>query len=395
LTAAAQRLRAGSGGSFGAQELTEVCALGREVARRTLGERPFDVQLLGTVGLLTGHVVEMATSEGKTLAGALAAAVFAMQGRRVQVVSVNDYLARRDAEWMRELYRVLGASVGWVDQHSTWQQRRVAYAGDVVYVSVSEVGFDVLRDRLRTDPADLVLPPADVVIVDEADSVLIDEATVPLVLAGAADGAAGDPAAAQVMRDLDAGVHFEIDVDERNVHLTDAGLDYVERRLGGVDLYTAEHADLLTQVNLALHAHALLRRDVDYLVRDAKVELINVARGRVARSQRWPDGLQAAVEAKEGLAASPTGEVLDLIIVQALIGRYQTVCGMSGTAVAVYLISWPSSTSSRAGVSPPICRVSAKTSLIGCTRRWNRSRLLWSSTCAPCTRPGVPYYWEP
>jgi preprotein translocase subunit SecA len=335
LTVAAQRLRAGSDGLFGAEELAEACALGREVARRTLGERPFDVQLLGTVGLLTGHVVEMATGEGKTLSGAMAAAVFAMQGRQVQVVSVNDYLARRDAEWMRELYGVLGVSVSWVDQHSTWQQRRVAYAGDVVYVSVSEVGFDVLRDRLRTDPADLLLPPADVVIVDEADSVLIDEATVPLVLAGAADRDAGDPAAAEVVRGLDAGVHFEVDVDERNVHLTDAGLDYVERRLGEVDLYTEEHADLLTQVNLALHAHALLRRDVDYLVRDAKVELINLARGRVARLQRWPDGLQAAVEAKEGLAASPTGEVLDSIIVQALIGRYQTVCGMSGTAVAV------------------------------------------------------------
>jgi preprotein translocase subunit SecA len=335
LTAAAQRLRSRSSGSFEGEELAEVCALGREVARRTLGERPFDVQLLGTVGLLTGHVVEMATGEGKTLSGALAAAGFAMQGRRVQVVSVNDYLARRDAQWMRGLYEVLGVSVAWVDQYSTWQQRRDAYACDVTYVSVSEVGFDVLRDRLRTVPADLVLPKPDVVIVDEVDSVLIDEATVPLVLAGAADGAAGDPAAAAVVRGLDEGVDYEVDVDERNVHLTDAGLDNVERRLGGVDLYAAGHADLLTQVNLALHAHALLRRDVDYLVRDGKVELINAARGRVARLQRWPDGLQAAVEAKEGLAASPAGEVLDSIIVQALIGRYHTVCGMSGTAVAV------------------------------------------------------------
>ncbi|MGH3670593.1 MAG: accessory Sec system translocase SecA2 [Pseudonocardiaceae bacterium] len=335
LKAAVRRLRTGSSGAFGGGELAEVCALGREAARRTLGERPFDVQFLGTVGLLTGHVVEMATGEGKTLSGAIAAAGFAMQGRRVHVVSVNDYLARRDAEWMHELYGVLGVSVDWVDQHSTWQQRREAYASDVTYVSVSEVGFDVLRDRLRTDPGDLVLPPADVAIVDEVDSVLIDEATVPLVLAGATDGAAADPAAAEVVRGLRAGVHYETDVDERNVHLTDAGLNYVERWLGGVDLYTTEHADLHTQVNLALHAHALLRRDVDYLVRNGRVELINVARGRVARLQRWPDGLQAAVEAKEGLAASPTGEVLDTIIVQALMGRYHTVCGMSGTAVAV------------------------------------------------------------
>jgi preprotein translocase subunit SecA len=314
-------------------ELTEFCALGREAARRTLDQRAFDVQLQGTVGLLTGHVVEMATGEGKTLAGALAAAGYALQGRRVHVVSVNDYLARRDAEWMRELYALFGVGVGWVDQWT--EDRRAAYACDVTYVSVSEVGFDVLRDRMRTDAADIVLPAPDVVIVDEADSVLIDEARVPLVLAGSAAASAHDLLVTETVRRLRAGVHYETDEDGRNVHLTEAGLKRVERRLGDVDLYTAEHAHRLTEVHVALHAHALLHRDVDYLVRDGKVELIDDAKGRVAHLQRWPDGLQAAVEAKEGLATSPTGEVLDSMVVQALIGRYSDVCGMSGTAVAV------------------------------------------------------------
>ncbi|WP_167475300.1 accessory Sec system translocase SecA2 [Nocardia arthritidis] len=335
LTAAAERLRTTPDRPFDRDEFAEVCALGREAARRTLGETPFDVQLIGVVALLNGYVVEMATGEGKTLTGALAAAGFALQGRRVHVVSVNDYLARRDAEWMRDLYAMLGVSVGWVDQQADWADRRAAYTCDVTYVSVSEVGFDVLRDRLRTDPAEVVLPAPDVVIVDEADSVMVDEATVPLVLAGDVDRGRNEITFARLVRELTTGEHYEVDGDRRNVFLTDAGIDLVQHRLGGVDLYTDTHAELLTKVQLALHARALLHRDVDYLVRDGKVQLINVARGRVALLQRWPDGLQAAVEAKEGLAASPTGEVLDSILVQALIGRYRTVCGMSGTAVAV------------------------------------------------------------
>lgn len=327
LTAAAQQLRTHT------EPWAQLCAIGREAAVRALGERPFDVQLIGTVGLLTGHVIEMATGEGKTLTGALAASGFVLQGRRVHVVSPNDYLARRDAEWMGGLYDLMGVSVGWVDQHSTAEQRRAAYAADVTYVSISEVGFDLLRDRLRTDADDIVLPEPDVVLVDEADSVLVDEARVPLVLAGAAAGSTADPQIVALVAGLEPEVHFETDDERRNVSLTDDGLDRVEQLLGATNLY--DHPERLNDVNTALHARALLRRDVDYIVRAGKVELINVSRGRVARLQRWPDGLQAAVEAKEGLAASATGEVIDSVLVQALIRRYRTVCGMSGTAIAV------------------------------------------------------------
>ncbi len=319
----------------GARDGAEICAIGREAARRTLGERPYDVQLLGTLVMLDGHVAEMATGEGKTLSGALAAAGYALRGRSVHVLSVNDYLAHRDAEWMRPVYDLLGLTVGCVGQASTPAERRRAYAARVTYAPVSEIGFDVLRDRLATDVADLVLPDPDVVLVDEADSVLIDEALVPLVLAGAANEGDADLGMVEIVRGLRPGLHYEVDDDARNVQLTDAGARAAEHALGGIELYAAGHLDALTRLNVALHAHALLRRDVDYIVRDGRVHLINAFRGRVARLQRWPDGLQAAVEAKEALAASESGEILDSITVESLVRRYPRVCGMTGTAVTV------------------------------------------------------------
>ncbi|MFD2397089.1 accessory Sec system translocase SecA2 [Prauserella oleivorans] len=335
LTEAAAALRESMrDGSFGDAELVELCALGREAARRGLGERAFDVQLLGTMGLLTGHVVQMQTGEGKTLAGALAAAGYALQGKRVHVISVNDYLARRDAEWMRPVYDLLGVSVGWVEPALDTEERRAAYAAEVCYGAVSEVGFDVLRDRLVTDIADLVQPEPEVAIVDEADSVLVDEARVPLVMAGSVDAGIADTEVANIVRRLRLGLHYETDPDGRNVWLTSAGASVVEKALGGIDLYGEDGSERLAAVNVALHAHALLTRDVDYLVRDGKVQLINASRGRVAELQRWPDGLQAA-EAKEQLAPSDHGEILDSITVQALIARYPQVAGMTGTAVAV------------------------------------------------------------
>jgi preprotein translocase subunit SecA len=338
LPAAAAKLRRDeeqAGVPFDDTELAEWCALGREAARRGLSERPYDVQLIGTMELLAGHVVQMATGEGKTLSGALAAAGYAMQGNPVHVMTVNDYLARRDAEWMRPVYELLGVSVGWVSQTSSHEERAAAYAADVTYGSVSEIGFDVLRDRLCTDEADMVQREPGVVLVDEADSVLVDEAKVPLVMAGSSADNQADPEVAKIVRVLQPGTHFQRDEEGRNAWLTDRGAQIVERALGGIDLYSGEHSDRLAAVNAALHAHALLERDIDYIVRDGKVHLINTSRGRIALLQRWPDGLQAAVEAKERLAPTESGEVLDSITVQGLVGRYPTVCGMTGTAVAV------------------------------------------------------------
>ncbi len=312
-----------------------ICAVGREAARRGLGERPFDVQLLGTLALLSGQVAEMATGEGKTLSGALAAAGYVHRGHQVHVMSVNDYLDRRDAEWMGPVYDLLGVTVGWIGQGSTPEQRRQAYAADICYASANEIGFDVLRDRLAVAADDLVTAAPDVVLIDEADSVLVDEALIPLVLAGSV----GDTDPVQDMA-LIAGrllprLHYEVDDERRNVFLTDAGARIAEQALGGIDLYAAGNLDVLTQLNVALHAQALLQRDVDYIVRDDRIQLVSASRGRVARLQRWPDGLQAAVEAKEGLRATESGQILDSITIQALVGRYPVRCGMTGTAVAV------------------------------------------------------------
>ncbi|MEV8613213.1 accessory Sec system translocase SecA2 [Amycolatopsis sp. NPDC051373] len=337
LTERAEKLREDLGGAkvFNDDQLVETCALGREAARRALGERAFDVQVLGTMGLLTGHVVQMETGEGKTLAGALAAAGYALRGNRVHVVTVNDYLARRDAEWMKPVYDLLSVTVGWVEPAHSRDERKDAYGKQVTYGAVAEIGFDVLRDRLVTDVDDLVQPAPEVAIVDEADSVLVDEARVPLVMAGSIDHNDADEEVATVVRRLRLGLHYETDTDGRNAWLTTAGASVVEKSLGGIDLYGDTGSDRLAAVNVALHAHALLTRDVDYLVRDGKVQLINAARGRVAELQRWPDGLQAAVEAKEQVAATDRGEILDSITVQALLARYPSVAGMTGTAVAV------------------------------------------------------------
>ncbi|MCV7420068.1 accessory Sec system translocase SecA2 [Mycobacterium yunnanensis] len=316
-------------------DIPQFLAIAREASERATTLRPFDVQLLGALRMLAGDVVEMATGEGKTLAGAIAAAGYAIAGRSVHVISVNDYLARRDAEWMGPLLEAMGLTVGWITAESTPDERRAAYACDVTYASVNEIGFDVLRDQLVTDVADLVSPDPDVALIDEADSVLVDEALVPLVLAGTTHRETPRLEIIRMVGELVRGKDYEADADRRNVHLTDAGARKLEKALGGVDIYSEENVSTtLTEINVALHAHVLLQRDVHYIVRDGRVQLINASRGRIAQLQRWPDGLQAAVEAKEGIETTETGEVLDTITVQALINRYPRVCGMTGTALA-------------------------------------------------------------
>jgi preprotein translocase subunit SecA len=320
-----------------AEELVEICAVGREAARRALGERPYDVQLLGVLAMLDGHVAEMATGEGKTLAATIAAYGHVRLGHGpVHVITVNDYLARRDADWMRPVYTMLGLTVGSVTEADTREERAEAYACDVTYVSINEAGFDFLRDQLVTDIADRVQQPLATAIVDEADSILIDEARVPMVLAGAVVTEL-DPvhAADSVVRGLVAHRDYEISEDGRTISLTNRGLKTVEAKLGGINLYDDEHLADLSAVNVALYAHYLLQRDVDYIVRNGTVELVDEMRGRVAQRRRWPDGLHAAVEAKEGLDPSAEGEVLGTITIQAFIGLYPTLCGMTATAVHV------------------------------------------------------------
>ena len=323
------------GHHFGGQvdDAPALLAILREAASRTLNMEPFDVQMQGTYRLLHGDVVEMATGEGKTLAGAMAAVGFALQGKRVHVITVNSYLAGRDNDWMGPMFDFFGLSHGAINEDLTADQRREVYSRDVIFGAINELGFDVLRDQLITRRSDQVRTPADVAVIDEADSVMVDEALVPLVLAGSEPGPAPAGRITDLVKRMEEDKHFHISEDHRNVFLTDEGSAFVEKQLGVDSLYEDE-GDMLVQVNVALHAEHLLIRDVHYIVREGKVALIDGSRGRVAELQRWPDGLQAAVEAKEGLDVTDGGRILDQVTIQALVGMYPEVCGMTGTALA-------------------------------------------------------------
>lgn len=313
---------------------SEFLAILGVASERTLGLKPFPVQSQAVLRLLEGDVIQMATGEGKTLVGAMAATGFALMGKNVHLITVNDYLASRDAEWMGPLVGFFGLSAAAITESMNREDRREAYKADVVYGSVNEIGFDVLRDQLITSWDDAVQHGADVALVDEADSVLVDEALVPLVLAGNEPGRAPSGRITEIVRRLKEVRDYSVDDDRRNVFLNERGARIVEKALGIDSLYSDEHVGTtLVQVNLALHAQALLVRDIHYIVRDGKVALIDASKGRVADLQRWPDGVQAAVEAKEGLAVTEGGRILDTITLQALMGRYPLVCGMTGTAV--------------------------------------------------------------
>ena len=310
-------------------------ALVREVAHRLLGLRPFDVQIAAALALDEGAVVEVQTGEGKTLAAVMPVALNALAGHGAHVLTFNDYLARRDAAWMGPIYRRLGLSVGVVQQDMARAARREAYLADVTYVTAKEAGFDHLRDQLARQASELAHRPFHFALVDEADSLLIDEARVPLVVAG---DAGQEPSAARRLADLVAGltpgVDFAADEYMRTVELTDVGIERVERALGCTSLHEDANYRLLTELNCALHARVLLRRDVDYLVRDGRIGIIDELTGRVVADRHWPDGLQAALEAKERLERQADGRILASMTLQHFLRGYGRLCGMTGTAQA-------------------------------------------------------------
>ncbi len=314
--------------------LPDVFAVGREASRRLLGLRPFDVQVAAAIALHRGRLAQLATGEGKTLVAVLPAILNALTGRGVHVFTANDYLAERDAAWMGPLYRFFGVEPSFVAQGLARDARRRAYASDVTYLTAKEAGFDFLRDHTATNASDLVQRPFHYVIVDEADFILVDEARVPLVIAGAApDLGVNQAALAQVVRQLARGVDFAADEYQRTVVLTEAGFRHADRLLG-VTLSAPEQHLLLSALHVALHAEVLLRRDRDYIVRDGRIELVDEFTGRVADNRRWPHGIQAAVEAKEGVAVRPEGRILGSIPVQHFVRLYPRVAGMTATAVA-------------------------------------------------------------
>ncbi len=315
------------------EDLNEVIAAAAIAAQREVGLELFDVQLQGALALANGRIAEMQTGEGKTLTAVPAVIFLARAGAGVHVMTVNDYLARRDAQWMGGIYRRLGFTVGCIQQGMPAAERKRAYACDITYATANEIGFDYLRDQLALDPDEQVHRPFASALIDEADSILIDEARIPLVIAG------GEPEEEQlavradrVVRHFRNRYHFTIEDRSRNVILTDIGIRAVEDSFRCGNLYAPENLTLLTAVQDALHAHALLRCDVDYIVQAGSIESVDEFKGRVARDRRWPAGLHTAIEAKEGVALKTQGRVLGSMTLQNLIALYPAVCGMTGTA---------------------------------------------------------------
>ncbi|CAO2827953.1 unnamed protein product [Amaranthus hypochondriacus] len=313
----------------------EAFAVVREAAKRTLGMRHFDVQIIGGAVLHDGSIAEMKTGEGKTLVSTLAAYLNALAGEGVHVVTVNDYLARRDAEWMGSVHHFLGLSVGLIQKGMKAEERRRNYRCDITYTNNSELGFDYLRDNLSGTSGELVMrwpKPFHFAIVDEVDSVLIDEGRNPLLISGQAnEDAARYPVAAKVAELLVRGMHYNVELKDNSVELTEEGISLAELALETNDLWDENDPWARFVIN-ALKAKEFYRRDVQYIVRKGKALIINELTGRVEEKRRWSEGIHQAVEAKEGLKIQADSVVVAQITYQSLFKLYPKLSGMTGTA---------------------------------------------------------------
>src|SRR5258707_8004495 len=309
-------------------------ALVREAGRRFLKMRHFDVQLIGGMVLNDGKIAEMKTGEGKTLVATLPAVLNALAGRGVHIVTVNDYLARRDAEWMSPLYKALGLTVGVIMHDLDDVQRRAAYAADLTYGTNNEFGFDYLRDNMKYDLASCVQRGHQFAIVDEVDSILIDEARTPLIISGPSEESTDkyfkiDKIIPKLIQDID----YTLDEKHRTATLTEEGVSKCERLLGLGNLYDPAHMELIHHVYQALRAHALYKGDVDYVVKDdGGVIIVDEFTGRQMPGRRWSDGLHQAVEAKEGVKIERETQTLATITFQNYFRMYKKLSGMTGTA---------------------------------------------------------------
>jgi len=313
--------------------LVPAFAVVREVARRTIGLRHFDVQLMGGMVLHRGKIAEMKTGEGKTLVATLPAYLNALLGQGVHIVTVNDYLAKRDAEWMGPIYKFLGLSVGVIVHEKTDEERKAAYRADITYGTNNEFGFDYLRDNMKFDLADCVQPVHYYAIVDEVDSILIDEARTPLIISGPSEESTDryyriDRIIPRLNHDTD----YTVDEKHRSVALLEVGVARVEKLLGIDNLYDPIHLETLHHVHQALKAHTLFRRDVDYMVKDGQVLIVDEFTGRLMPGRRWSDGLHQAIEAKEGVRIERENQTLATITFQNYFRMYEKLAGMTGTA---------------------------------------------------------------
>uniref|UniRef100_UPI0025FB1342 preprotein translocase subunit SecA n=1 Tax=Sphingomonas sp. TaxID=28214 RepID=UPI0025FB1342 len=318
--------------------LPEAFATVREAAQRVLGQRHYDVQMIGGIVLHRGEIAEMRTGEGKTLVATLAVYLNALPGTGVHVITVNDYLAKRDAEWMGQVYRFLGLTVGVIVPNLTDFQRKEAYGSDITYGTNNEFGFDYLRDNMKYERDQMVQRPFAMAIVDEVDSVLIDEARTPLIISGPTDDKS------ELYKSVDAVVKqlapelYEKDEKQKSVTLTEEGTETVERMLEaagllqGDNLYDFENTQVVHHLNQSLRANMMFKRDIDYIVKDGKVIIIDEFTGRMMDGRRWSDGLHQAVEAKEGVEIEPENQTMASITFQNYFRMYPKLAGMTGTA---------------------------------------------------------------
>jgi len=320
--------------------LPEAFANAREAAKRTLGLRAFDTQLIGGIFLHQGHISEMKTGEGKTLVATLPAYLNALTGRGVHVVTVNDYLARRDAEWMSQVYSFLGLTTGIIVPDMDPAAKLEAYRSDVAYATNNELGFDYLRDNMQSDISQVAQRDHYFAIVDEVDSILIDEARTPLIISGPADDRSELYITIDKLIPELAQEHFEVDEKSRAAHLTEEGNEFVEKRFfemelleEGASLYDPESTSLVHHINQALRAHVLFTREKDYIVRDGEVMLIDEFTGRMMKGRRLSDGLHQAIEAKEGVKIQPENVTLASVTFQNYFRLYEKLAGMTGTAL--------------------------------------------------------------
>jgi len=327
------RLRLGEGEELN-DLLVEAFAVVREAARRTIGQRHYDVQLMGGMALHFGWIAEMRTGEGKTLVSTLAAYLNALPGNGVHIVTVNDYLASRDAEWMGQVYRALGMSVGLVSaEEQDFERKREAYAADVTYGTNTEFGFDYLRDNMAIERDQMVQRGYRFAIVDEVDSILIDEARTPLIISGPSDESTRlYYQFASVVRSLKREVDYEVDEEKRTVVPTEDGIAKVERQLGIENLYDGAVVNYVHQLGKALEAKELYRRDKDYIVADGEVKIVDEFTGRILDGRRWSDGLHQAVEAKERVNILDENHTWATVTLQNYFRMYDKLSGMTGTA---------------------------------------------------------------
>ena len=325
------RARVSNGESL-SDMVTESFALVFEAIKRVLRIIPFDVQIQAAISMASGNIIELPTGEGKTIVAVFIAYYYALTGKGVHILTFNDFLAKRDALWMKPVYELLGVSVDSINEHKTADERKVAYQSDITYLTVKEAGYDYLRSFFVYDAANIVQRPFHIAIIDEADSIMIDNARVPLIVAGEEKSEMTmDRYIYDLVSSLKENVHYSIDYYSKTIYLTDLGYSFFEDETGS-ELSDTNSIELFSMITIFLKAEFLLKKDIDYIVKNNEILIVDEFTGRVMKDCKWSDGIQAAVEMKENLSAKAGESVMNRITIQNFLYQYPNICGMTGTA---------------------------------------------------------------